>query len=576
MKSLKAKATALCFLTLSSLSIGASAAPTNAQANQRIDDAINTHYASAALDDAERALMGIVSECGGECSTSVVARAWMYVGIVRGSGRDDLAGAQEAFSQAKAADPAIKLDELFATELVKRVFVQAKPAEQLPLMDDIRERAEHDEVSEISCSLKANEVETERPIPISCRTPAADTVILSYRHESNTRWSQVNLTKQGNTWVGVIPCTDTASLGILGYKVQSFAVDGSELDALGTDTDPLEIALVDQTKVAPPAVPGQKPPETCRVEEEEAPVTAGPELLSYGDACTDGAQCQGGLTCSEGKCVADTTCDTDTDCFSGMCDEGVCVSVDTDCEGDDCSRSSKNWFGIQGGIDFSRIGGNQVCGQGADASYSCFDGDSFYNGVPNQNYSGEINNGFKAATTRVMLSFERALSNSLSLEARAGFAFNGGPEAPRSEGGDGSNFFPYHAEGRLKVYFTDVFSDDGRGLNGFTGFLMAGGGLAQVDPQVEVQVAECASGNRPDLTVISAAENRCLQSPNAAAELREVNVVQRQGQGFVTVGLGARYGFGKHFAALANLNTMIMLPSSGVTLSPSLGLSAGF
>ncbi len=577
MHSFKARATALCFLILTSPSTGAFAAPTDAEANKKIDAAINTHYASAALDEAERALLDIVSACTGSCTPMVVARAWMYVGIVRGSGRDDLAGAQEAFGQAKATDPRIVLDDLFATDLVKRVFEQTEPAEQLPLMNDIRERAEHEEdVSEITCSLTVSEVETERPIPISCRTPPASRVVLSYHHESSRRWTQVELQSSGGRWIGEIPCADTTKLGVLGYKVQSVKPDGTLGESLGSDEDPLEINLVDETTVEPPALPGSQPPESCRVEEDVQPPPAGPQLLSFGEACEDGSQCQGGLTCIEGKCAADMACDSDTDCFSGFCDDGICVSLQEDCEGDDCSRASKNWFGIQGGVDFSRIGGSQVCGDGADASYACFEGDAFYNGVPNQNFSGEINDGFKAATTRVMISYERALSDHLSLETRAGFAFNGGPEAPRAQGGDGSSFLPYHAEGRLKLYFTDVFRDDGRGLSGFTAFAMVGGGLAQVDPQVTVQVAECAPGNRPDLTQISAAENECRFSPNGAAALKDVTVVQRQGQGFATVGLGARYGIGKHFAILANLNSMILLPSSGVTLSPSLGLTAGF
>src|SRR6187399_2364017 len=149
----------LPFLCLLLLSRDASAAPGDAKANHQIDDAINRHYASADIDRAEKALMQVIKTCGSNCSPSVTAKAWMYVGIVRGSGRDDAAGAQEAFRTAKAADPAVKLDELFATDLTKRVFETtpgpaAAAGAAMPLINDMQSRAgQPEEVTAITCSL---------------------------------------------------------------------------------------------------------------------------------------------------------------------------------------------------------------------------------------------------------------------------------------------------------------------------------------------------------------------------------------------------------------------------------------
>src|SRR5690606_21709246 len=80
---------------------GSLAAPTDAEANKQIDSAINTQYASAQIAAAEKTLLDLIQACGNQCAPSTVARAWMYVGIVRGSGKDDLAGAQKAFAEAK-------------------------------------------------------------------------------------------------------------------------------------------------------------------------------------------------------------------------------------------------------------------------------------------------------------------------------------------------------------------------------------------------------------------------------------------------------------------------------------------
>jgi hypothetical protein len=579
----------LSFLSVTSLSRNAGAASADAKANQQIDNAINNHYASADIDVAEKKLLAVIKTCGSNCSPSVTARAWMYVGIVRGSGRDDASAAAEAFKAAKAADPAVKLDDLFATDMVKRVFAQtpgpAVAAAPLPLLNDIKNRAAlPEEVTSIACSLQVTEIETQRPIPIACRTaPGASAVVLSYRHESTTRWRQMPLTKQGKDWLGEIPCTDTAQLGVLQYRVQALDAQGKQVDGLGKEEDPLELNLVQTTSQEPPTLPNQPAPATCRPKKKVEPT--GPKLGSYGDACSDAAQCQGGLSCIAGKCAADVHCESDSECVSGTCVDNQCVSGKEECEGGDCpqvSRTPKNWIGVQGGLDFAWMGGNQVCGNNADVSYSCFENGNPYRGVPNENFAGNIEGGFRTATARVMVSYERVVSSVFSLEGRLGFAFNGGPESAKSEGGDSSTFMPFHAEARAKLYFTKVYRADGTGLKGPSGFVMVGGGLAQVDPHVTVQVAECRESGLGTAFVpgapneITQAEATCATSTNRALSVKDVDVYQRLGRGFATGGVGFRLGISKRVAAIASVNAQFMLPSFGLTLSPSLGVAAGF
>src|SRR6185295_14288488 len=98
------------------------AAPRDAAANQKIDEAINTHYLATEFDKAEALLKGVLEACEDRCSPNVKARAWMYVGIVRGSGRQDIAGAQDAFQQGLALDPTVKLDDALATPAVRSAF----------------------------------------------------------------------------------------------------------------------------------------------------------------------------------------------------------------------------------------------------------------------------------------------------------------------------------------------------------------------------------------------------------------------------------------------------------------------
>jgi len=585
MKLKKVLTTGLLSLMLLLRAVPSSAALTDSQATQQINNAINTHYASADIDAAEKKLLEVIKGCGTSCSASVIATAWMYVGIVRGSGRDDVTGAQEAFRAAKTADSAVKLDELFATDLVKRIFAQTTAsAGAMPLMEDIRDRAAQPEVvSGITCSLEAAEVETQRPIPISCAVGAgAATVALSYRHESSETWKNVPLTKSGSRWVGEIPCADTKQIGVVSYRVRGVDGQGKEVDTLGTDEEPLELSLVDTTDIPPPSLPGQAPPASCRPKKVEEP--AGPKLGTYGDSCSDTAQCQGGLFCTDGKCTADVSCESDSDCVSGTCLDNVCALPDADCEGDDCEKPNRvpgNWFGLQGGVDFAMMGGDRVCHEDADLAFSCFENGQPYIGVPNDNFAGDIEGGFQTATARVMLSYERVISSLFSIEGRLGFAFNGGPESPASRGGDDSKFLPFHAEARMKAYFTRVYRDDGSGLNGPSGFVMLGGGLAQVDPHVSVPVGECRAGDvaptpSSQQREITPRERDCKQSDNQVFAVKDVDVYKRLGQGFATGGIGFRYGFGRRVAAIASVNVQVLLPSVGFTVSPSLGVLAGF
>jgi hypothetical protein len=578
---------AFLLVALSLLALDAAAAITDQQANKRIEDAINHNYASADIDVAEKKLMDVIKACTGSCSPAVVARAWMYVGIVRGGGRDDATGATQAFQSAKAADPAVQLDDLFATDMVRKVFAQtAAPGagrSDMPLMGDIRDRASAPPaVTAISCSIDVTEVETQRPIPVSCRTPAGTVkAVLTYKHESSNRWRELDMTQSRGTWVTEIPCTETTQLGVLAYYVRALGAQNQPIDSMGSEQDPDELNLVQSTDAKPPALPNQPPPASCRPKKEPEP--KGPTLGSYGDACTDSAQCQGGLSCSDGKCTADVSCETDSDCASGACLDNVCALPD-ECEGADCdlgNRAPGNWFGIQGGLDFAMMSGSQVCSEGADPAYSCFEGDNPYVGVPNNNFGGSIDGGFVASTARIMLSYERVIASTFTLEGRLGFAFNGGPESPRALGGDNSKFLPFHAEGRVKMYFSRVYREDGSGLDGASGFAMLGGGIAQVDPHVSVPVGECRIDSQtPPLpgqpVMLDPREGACRNSANQVYQVKDVDVYQRLGQAFVSGGVGLRWGFGKHVAAIANLNAQLLLPSTGFTLSPSLGVAAGF
>src|SRR5947207_2422115 len=76
------------------------AAPRDKAAQKKIEEAIYTNFLNTDFDGAEGLLLGTIRACEDKCSPALVAKAWMYVGVIRGSGRNDLAGAQDAFTTA--------------------------------------------------------------------------------------------------------------------------------------------------------------------------------------------------------------------------------------------------------------------------------------------------------------------------------------------------------------------------------------------------------------------------------------------------------------------------------------------
>jgi hypothetical protein len=54
-----------------------------------------------------------------------------------------------------------------------------------------------------------------------------------------------------------------------------------------------------------------------------------------------------------------------------------------------------------------------------------------------------------------------------------------------------------------------------------------------------------------------------------------LDAYRKLGQGFVTIGGGAMYAFGKNHGLVLNLNFMYMLPSSGIVFEPSVGYELG-
>jgi hypothetical protein len=581
----------LCLLLTLALPASAQFTRDNA-ANKKIDEAINEHYLATDFDKAEGVLTGTVTACGDKCSPQVIARAWMYVGIVRGSGKNDQAGAKEAFQKAIATDPQVKLDTALATPETQKTFETtggaggtAAPTEAPAEKPAAAAGGEEDGPGGMKCTPDAMEIQTRRPIPVECHSDEeAAAVELRYKPFGGD-WKTVKMTKKGDSFRGEIPCGETKTAGDLKVYARAKDAAGETIDNWGSKNKPTNYTMGESVTGEPPAYTGEKAPDRCPDSAEcppDFPGCGGGSKrgdVDWGGKCENSTECKTGLLCEGGVCETAPSCETDADCTTGKCTAGKCDV------GDDVASSAgpykKNWIGLHFGLDVAVIGGSNVCSSGG--GYECYDAgttDRPYGGPP---YPGTgIARGTALATQRLMLSYDRAFTPNFVAGVRLGYAFNGGPPAITGFDAAGNatgkiGFFPGHLEARVSYYF-------GRGALGKKGvrpYAFAAGGMAQVDAKVPVTVYDCSvpqKKNMPSDPDVLPPEDCSKGGPNTVqANLtpRKIDAWKKLGQGFVAAGGGVVYAFTPKIGAQVNVNFMYMLGSSGLVIEPSLGLVYG-
>lgn len=564
----------------------ASAAPRDKAALKKIDEALTTHYLNMDFDAAEGVLVGTIRACEDKCSASVVAKAWMYVGIVKGAGRNDLGAALDAFKKAIAADPNVVLDEQVATDQVKQVFAKAKgggggggkppPPDETPKPGG----------SGMTCTPEGGlEVETRRPIPVSCEADMDLKSVKIHFKSFGGQWTTLQMKMVGGVHQATIPCGQTQSTGKLRFYVEGLDEDNEVAASFGTKENPKVLEIASETTADPPAFPGEEPPQKCGLEEGPGGGGGGGggDCGGWGEKCGTGGCCKSGLTCNDGTCES-SRCESDGDCKNGAtCDNGKC-SGGGDGDGDGkAAPYKKNWIGVHFAMDLASVSSDKACAQDSrkNDNFACFlSNGSTYEGFPRDSGAGTISGGFTPSTMRVMLSFER-LFGSIGLQARLGYAFNGGQQ-PKG----GTAFFPLHAEvrGKLWVLGASQFSK-----KGFRPWIHVGGGMAQIDAVVEnVEIADCGPGTVTANGVATpypynpACKAGRDYAPAGAvptgtqAVKRKVTAQKQLGTSFIAIGGGLMFAIGPNHGPVLNLNLMLPVPSVGFVIEPSLGYEFGF
>lgn len=516
----------------------------DASANKKIDEAINNHYLMMQLDKAESLLTGTVSACGDKCSPQTKAKAWMYVGIVRGSGKNDQSGAAEAFATAKGIDPSVKLDEALATPETKTTFEGAAGSASSSEPDPVADPMPMDSGSapgaapppagvpgDMLCSPQGADIQTNMPIPISCSSDAAVVEgFIKFKEPGGSDWKKIALSEVSGQWQAEIPCKFTTSTGELKFYIGMKDASGEYVDQFGSKKAPASITVSD-SGVAP-AFPGQPPVQSCVAtagssdcppdfpgcESTESTAVCGD--LDWGASCGNSSQCKCGLLCEGGQCVTAPTCTADDECDTGSCVDGYCSAVSG---GDAPGAFSRHILSFAAGLDLMPVAGvANLCGadEGFGDSYGiqCYDTESnrsFPEGV-------DVGAGAAPAQLRLKLGYDYAITQHILFGARVGFAFlNSHPSAANEPA-----FLPLHIEVRGAYNFTSLAK------KGLQAGLYLGGGFAE---------------------------------SNAKLVVEETEIYKVAGRAFGALGGTLGYAFAPNVAVNLDVQGMFLLPAGGIT-----------
>jgi len=216
-----------------------------------------------------------------------------------------------------------------------------------------------------------------------------------------------------------------------------------------------------------------------------------------------------------------------------------------------------NWLSAGLQQDFLMFSGESgVCTADRPEELSCYRSGDVYRDPTLEGTAGdggEVAGGFRPATTRLLIGYDRVLFPNISVGVRLGYAIGGGPAEP-----GGASFVPFHAEVRGTYWFAPLE------IGKFRPFAMLGGGLAQVDSSVSTEVVD--QGPQGQIPVDEQGQPRASR----------VTVWKKTGTTFASLGAGAMYPLNDHGGITAELKGTFLFPSSGMSVSLQAGYVHGF
>ena len=543
----------------------------------QIEAVFQEHYLATEFDTAEAGLLALIQGCDASCARADLARAWMYIGIVRGGGRQDAEGAKEAFEQALVLDRKVALDARVANPETAAFYVAAggkfpgvapaEPGQVLP--DEPRPEAElRAEAARagLVCGPQVSRLQTRRVLPVWCETSSRSArVTLRYYAFNADDWVSVRMNPVERRFQVELPCDATEFAGPLKYFVTVTNQEGALIATLGNLKEPLVVGVSEKVDAPTPAFPGKPPRARCEARETCPPHFPG---------CTDPAEAKG-----QGDREWGQACTKSSDCQKGLyCErEGFCEVSGTSGQTKPEAKKPLSMFGLHFAMDTGPVAGSDVCST-RDTEFDCVatasgrpypgelpDSIALEDGEPGDPYPGSSVGGFARGSLRLLLSYDRGVLPKLTVGGRIGLAFNGAPA-----GVDEPALLPLHLEVRVSYWLFGTETERVRP------FVFVGGGLAQVELQKDLVVQDCSTQPSRAQFQDCIDKQGDFESPPENLPEVEVTATRRLGRGFATAGIGVYVPVYHSLGLVPAVGGLLMFPEVGFVLQPSLGATIAF
>ncbi|MFO0548261.1 MAG: hypothetical protein U0271_07745 [Polyangiaceae bacterium] len=543
----------------------------DAEVQKLIDQAMDEDYLNLELDKAEQKLKKAVDTCGkaaDNCTPTVYGKAYVALATIHGVGQSKMDVAKGDLVNALKVDPNAVLIADLATPELEAKFKEAKaevggqggsgqggsgqggsgqggsgqggsgqggsapaPAGDFP----------HTPVAEQLI---------RTPVPVFAEIPeelGATKVVVRYKAYGGNKFETLNLERMDGGFGGYIPCEAASSAGELKYFIIGTDDGGTPVATAGSSKAPFKVVIKAKISGEKPSLPGKEPPKQCPAPEDCPPGLPGCPEAGGGKA--EGA-----------------SCDATSECNSGLaCLNGVCTPSGDAPKTD--SKGTHHMITLTGQFDLAIVSdGADVCSASNTLNYVCMhqDSDQQFLGKPlDIDGTNGIRGGLAWGGGRLLLGYDYHFKFGLGLGGRIGYAF-GGPSidetSPIPAGSDyestGNSFFPLHVEGRISWKFVSPNPEAGD----IAPQIFIGLGAAQVNAAVPVTVCD------------STADGGTAECPGATT----VDAYQLAGLTFFSFGGGFTYMFVNNFGMSAEVKFMVLFPTIGVTISPTIAPVVAF
>jgi hypothetical protein len=227
-------------------------------------------------------------------SAQPLALTYLNLGVIAIGVHADNGRGLELFEDALRKHPTIRLDPMTSTPQIESVFTlalkRAKPSEPGAPAPAVVPLLHQPPIEALEHTPLAIFVEPPRDVDIV-------RVSVFYRRQGEEALTERSLSRirRAKGYGVELPCELADGTGVE-YFIEAMGPKGSTVARAGSADEPLVVPVVSERTVPAPALPGRKPPATCKVEPPCDP--------EEGCVCSDANPCGRGKRCVEGVCEA--------------------------------------------------------------------------------------------------------------------------------------------------------------------------------------------------------------------------------------------------------------------------------